>query len=442
VSRTATLVVEDIMRREAAWEYVRGALWVLPTTAVFAALAAGSILSQIDLSAESPLVFQGTADDARTLLIAVASTMATVIALVMGLTLVALQLASTQFSPRLLRNFLRDRVNKIVLSIFVATFTFSTAGLYTVGVQAGQRVDTYPRLAVSAALLLLFVSLVTLVVFIHHLSHSIQIDEVMAQVERSTMRVIAHDLPTGGVTREPLPEAPVWAVEVPSYRSGYVQTAHPEQLIAVAAEQDVTIAVTTMVGEYVIAGAPLLHIWRKSPEQPPPGPEIVRAVLRYAVRIGFERTAEQDVAFGIRQLADIAVKALSPAINDPYTSIQSLEHIGVVLAALARRPTGGQRLYDDRRALRVLMPGRDLAYYLDLATGQIRRYGGSEPRVVRGLLRVLASTGRFCTDDEDRALVAHHVGLVLEAAESEIRQSADLAPVREHAGRVLSRLNG
>ena len=186
------------MRREAAWEYVRGALWVLPTTAVFAALAAGSILSQIDLSAESPLVFQGTADDARTLLIAVASTMATVIALVMGLTLVALQLASTQFSPRLLRNFLRDRVNKIVLSIFVATFTFSTAGLYTVGVQAGQRVDTYPRLAVSAALLLLFVSLVTLVVFIHHLSHSIQIDEVMAQVERTTMRVIAHDLPTDG----------------------------------------------------------------------------------------------------------------------------------------------------------------------------------------------------------------------------------------------------
>jgi uncharacterized membrane protein len=368
--------------------------------------------------------------------------MATVIALVMGLTLVALQLASTQFSPRLLRNFLRDRINKIVLSIFVATFTFSTAGLYTVGVQAGQRVDTYPRLAVSAALLLLFVSLVTLVVFIHHLSHSIQIDEVMAQVERTTVRVIAHDLPTEGVSREPLPEAPVWAVDVPSYRSGWVQTAHPEHLVAVAAEHDVTIAVTTMVGEYVVAGAPLLRLWRSSPEQPPPDPAIAAHVLRHAVRIGIERTAEQDVAFGIRQLADIAVKALSPAINDPYTSIQALEHLGVVLASLVRRPLGGQRLCDDTGATRVLMPGRDLAYYLDLATGQIRRYGGSEPRVVRGLLRVLATTARFCTDDADRALVAQHVRLVLEAAESGIRQSADLDPVRDHAHRVLNQLAG
>ncbi len=428
------------MRREAAWEYLRGALWVMPTAAVVVALAAGSGLSQVDMSADNRLVFQGTADDARTLLIAIASTMATVIAVVLGLTVVALQLASTQFSPRILRNFLRDRINKIVLSIFVATFTFSTAGLYTVGVSAGQRVDTYPRLAVSTALVLLFVSLVTLVVFVHHLAHSIQIDAIMVLIERTTVRVVTHDLPA--VEGESLPQAPVWAVEVPSYKSGYVQTVHPEQLIAAATEHDVTIAVTTMIGEYVIADAPLLRIWRSSPEQPAPDPAIVQGVLRYAVRIGRERTAEQDVAFGIRQLADIAVKALSPAINDPYTSIQCLEHLGVVLANLVRRPLGGQQVLDTAGVPRVLMPGRDLDYYLDLATGQIRRYGGSEPRVVRALLRVLDSTGRFCRDDTCRAVVAHHVRLVLEAAETEIRQSADLAPVRDHATQVLRRVTG
>jgi uncharacterized membrane protein len=117
------------VRREAAWEYLRGALWALPSVAVVVALVAGSGLSYIQLQPGSSLdafLFQGTADDARTLLIAIASTMATVIALVLGLTVVALQLASTQFSPRLLRNFLRDRANQVVLSVFVATFTYST----------------------------------------------------------------------------------------------------------------------------------------------------------------------------------------------------------------------------------------------------------------------------------------------------------------------------
>ena len=125
------------MRREALWEYIRGALWVLPTIAVVLALGIGLVLSQIEVSSTSWFVFQGTPDDARTLLIAISSTLATVIALVLGLTVVALQLASTQFSPRLLRNFLRDRTNQVVLSVFVATFTYSTAGLFTVGVVGG-----------------------------------------------------------------------------------------------------------------------------------------------------------------------------------------------------------------------------------------------------------------------------------------------------------------
>jgi uncharacterized membrane protein len=163
-------------------------------------------------------------------------------------------------------------------------------------------------------------------------------------------------------------------------------------------------------------------------------------VVHGVVRIGFERTAEQDVAFGVRQLADIAVKALSPAINDPYTAIQSLEHLGVVLASLAGRRLGNQFVSDPSGVRRVFIPGRDLAYYLDLATGQIRRYGCAEPRVDRALLRVLENTGAFCVNPDDRRLVAVQVRLVLEAAESSIQQQADLVPVREHAGRVLRRL--
>jgi len=426
-------------------DYLKGALWVYPTLAVVLALLAGAGLSSVSVPPDSPLdpfLFQGTADDARTLLIGISGTMMSVIALVLGLTLVALQLSSTQFSPRLLRHFLRDRVNQLVLSVFVATFVYSTAGLYTVGIRHGERVDDYPRLAVTLALGLLFASLMVLVYFVHHVAHSIQVDEVMVAVERKTMAVIEHDLPSRGVEEAAPPAPPVWAVAVPAYRSGYVQTLHSAPLLEAAVAGDVVAEIVPMVGEHVIKGAPLAWVWRTSPELRAPDPATFERPVHDAVRVGFERTAEQDVALGVRQLADIAVKALSPAVNDPYTAIQALEHLSVLLAALAARALGSVHRYGEDGVLRVVVPGRDLAYYVELATGQIRRYGADEPRVARALLRVLASTGTFCRDDAGRAVIAEHVRLVMEAAERGISQAADLLPVTEHGEKVLRSVTG
>src|SRR3954452_22973848 len=167
-----------MMRREAWREYSRGSFWLLPVVAGALSVALGAVLSQIDVAPESPLAFQGTADDARSLLIGITGTMVTVIALLLGLAVVALQLSSTQFSPRLLRNFLRDRPNQVVLSVFVATFGYSAAGLFEVGVAGGERVTEFPRFAVTVALGLLFLSLGLLVFFADHLAHSIQVDQV------------------------------------------------------------------------------------------------------------------------------------------------------------------------------------------------------------------------------------------------------------------------
>jgi len=118
------------------------------------------------------------------------------------------------------------------------------------------------------------------------------------------------------------------------------------------------------------------------------------AGLARGVRLGFERTAEQDVAFGVRQLADVASKALSPAINDPYTAVQAVDHLSVILAALATRPLGGRTLSDRHGAARVHIPGRDWEYFIDLGLGQVRRFGHTEPRVVLALLRVARDLGK------------------------------------------------
>jgi len=250
---------------------------------------------------------------------------------------VALQLSSTQFSPRLLRNFLRDRPNQIVLSAFVATFAYNAAGLYTVGISGGNRTATFPRLAVSGALVLLFVSLGLLVFFADHLVHSIQVDAIMNVVQRNTIAVIRDGLLTGG---HDAPEVPEWAVAVVSQRSGYVQAVRPGMLLPHAVRHGVSLRLRPRVGEHVVAGTTLVWIWRASPRDPAPDPQVFSRVLGTGVRIGFERTLEHDAAFGIRQLVDVACKALSPAVNDPYTAVQAVDHLSVIFCALAQRPLG------------------------------------------------------------------------------------------------------
>lgn len=417
----------------------------MPTAAVILALIVGAGLSSVLVDPASPfavLLFEGTSDDARNLLVSIASTMVTVIALVLGLTVVALQLASTQFSPRLLRNFLRDIPNQLTLSVFVATFAYSTAGLYTVGIANGQRIETYPRLAVSGALLLLFVSMVMLVYFVHHLAHSIQIDQVMKGVEKATLRVLEHSFVEGD-PQLPLPKPPDGAIALAAMRSGYVQAIHVGPFVEALEASNLSALIVPIVGRHVVAGTPLAWVWDTADGGRPslaPGTlaELRRAVTR-TVRVGYERTLEQDVAFGIRQLADIASKALSPAVNDPYTANQAVDHLASILAVLTVRQHGPQAVKDGQGMVRLHVPARDFDYLLELALGQVRRYGANEPRVVRALLRVCRDVGGF-GGEAHRAVLRRYVETLLDDVRRAVPQSADREPLLAEGDAVLAAL--
>jgi uncharacterized membrane protein len=255
------------------------------------------VLSVVSIGVHAPLAFQGTPDDARNLLIGIAGTMVTVIALMLGLTVVALQLSSTQFSPRLLRNFLRDRPTQVVLSAFVATFAYSMAGLYTVGVSGGNHTAGFPRLAVSGSIVLLFISLGLLVFFADHLVHSIQVDAIMHVVEQP-VTVIRDGLLPGS---QDAPEAPAGATAITSRRSGYVQAVHCRALLTHAARHGACLRLRPRVGEHVVAGTTLAWIWPASAGAPAPDRKLFTRVLEAGVRIGFERTLQQDAAFDIRR---------------------------------------------------------------------------------------------------------------------------------------------
>jgi uncharacterized membrane protein len=418
-------------------EYAAGSLWVVPAVCAAVALVAGLLLSQVRIPAGSPLaplVFEGTADDARTLLIAIASTVVTVIALVLGLTVVALQLSSTQFSPRLLRNFLRDGATQWVLGVYLATFAYSAAGLYTVGVAAGQRVEDFPRLAVTGAMVLLFATLGMVVYFADHLAHSLQIDRIAELVQTSTLEVVRSS-PGTSVADRPTP--PDRAVPIPALRSGYVETAQPHRLLPLAAAHHATVLIVPWVGQHVIEGMPIAWVWSAAGDPPPPPAEFQRALGR-AVRIGFERTLEQDCGFGMRQLVDIACKALSPAVNDPYTAVQAIEHLEVVCCALAARPLGDDVAGDPASGVAVVMTCRRFEEYLELVCGLLRRYGSHEPTVLVAILHLLASCAARTRDDDRRtAALRREAALVLGAAERTI-DAADLEQVRRAAARLPS----
>lgn len=425
-------------RAAALGEYLRGALWALPGVAAALALVAGSLLSRVRIPPDSvwqPLAFAGTADDARQVLITIASTVVTVIALVLGLTIVTLQLASTQFSPRLLRNFLRDRPNQVVLATFVATFAYSTAGLYTVRATGGA---DFPRLAVSGAIALIFLSLGMLVFFVHHIVHSIKIDTIMNSVAEVAARAVRAYAPEGPGTDRAGPVPPPGALALAATRSGYVQTVQPALLLEAAAGQDAVVAIVPRVGDHIVAGTePLALAWSRQGGPPADAPALARAV-HHAVQIGTERTLQQDVMFGIRQLVDIALRALSPAVNDPYTGVQTLDRLAVLVDALGRRTLGDDVRTDAAGVARAVVAGPVFADYLDLACGQIRRYGAGEPAVCLALLRLLTTAASSVTDARRRAAVTDQARLVLAAAESRIVQPADRSAVREAGARLMA----
>jgi uncharacterized membrane protein len=349
---------------------------------------------------------------------------------------VALQLSSTQFSPRLLRNFLRDRPNQVVLGVFVGTFAYSAGGLFTVGISSGERSAEFPRFAVSVAVALLFLSLALLIFFADHLAHSIQVDSIMRVVERGTLPVIGAALFT---CEDPTPVAPQWAMPVTSRRSGYVQAVDVRQLRTAAAAGRLTVLLRPRVGEHIVAGTVLAWAWRPSPDAEAPPEALVAAMLDRAVRIGFERTLEQDPGFGLRQLTDIGCKALSPGINDPYTAVQAIEHLAVLFAALAVRPVGDHVGRDASGSVVLVVPGRRFSDHLSLGPGLLRRYGAGEPTVVQALLRLLGCVAAVGRDDPKRwAAIEEQARLLVADAESAVRRVEDLAPVYAE-GDALSR---
>jgi uncharacterized membrane protein len=277
------------------------------------------------------------------------------------------------------------------------------------------------------------------VYFADHLMHSIQIDAINKRVVDNTRRVLRemHIETVGGLA----PRAPEWAVPLKARKSGYVQVVHPELLLPVASQAGVTICLRPKVGAHVVAGTTIGWAWAPTAEDPRPDPEPFEQAVNLDVRIGFERTLEQDVAFGIRQQLDIACKALSAAINDPYTAVQAINHLSEIYCELAVRPLGADVLTDSDGRGRVVVPGNTFRDYLFFVCGVLGRYGAHEVTVMTALSHLVRACTEVLPPGSDRLNPLHQAagGILVDAKRAMVRPS-DVESIRRRTESLLVRI--
>ena len=428
--------------RSLSLEDVRASLWFTPSVAAVVSLAAALALAEI-APKNGPLAdlpWPGDANAASTVLQVIATTIIPVTSLTFSLVVVALQLASQQFSPRLLREFARDWVIQAVLAVLVSAFVFALTVL--LGLNSDEPV---PKLAVNIAFVLSLASIGALLAFLGHIVRALRIDTMMVAVHGETVATLQQVYPP---LDEPAPNrpddvpGPDGAAVVPSRRSGFVKVIDPAALVRVAEAEDLLLWMTLRPGDHVTLGTPLGTACRQDGSAVPD--ELARRIagdVLDAVELGYERTSEQDTAFGLRQLADIAVKALSPGINDPVTAAHAVGYMADLLVRLHGRWLGPQVYAGRDGTPRVVVPDRDHLYYLELACGQVRRYGRREPTVLIALLRMLRDVGLSVQDERQAQQVRDQTRLVVaEMADDLLPQDAE--QVRGMAARVEQVLRG
>jgi uncharacterized membrane protein len=395
-----------MLRFEAIREYLRSSLWFIPLLFAIGAVVLAAVLLTVDSALAGDLgPFSGTAEGARSVLSTIAQSMLSFTVLVFTVTMLVLQLASNQLSPRVMRTFLRDRGNQVVLGLFVATFVYTLVVLRDVRTPGADSPGFVPGLAVSTAFVLLLTSVLAFIYYIDHMAHAIRATTVMDSIANETHAVIDRAFPEAlvdGSADEPDPDGlPRSELDqtIDAAHQGVLVAVDDASLLELASVGDRAVVVMPTIGESIQHGSALFRIrghWDGHD----------RDRLTDAVTVGRERTLQRDPGFGIRQLVDIALRALSPGVNDPTTAVQALDRIEGILRRLATRrfPPPVQR--DEAGVPRLRVPQPDWPSFVRLATEEIRLAAVGQPVVERRLRRMLDGVAACAPEDRRLAVWA------------------------------------
>jgi uncharacterized membrane protein len=445
---------------------LRDSLWYRPALMTLGAIVMAFVMIWIDeqvlqgSNLRTWWLFSGGVEGARGVLSAIAATMITVVTTAFSITMVTLQLSSSQYSPRILRGFTGDPGNQLVLGIFIATFVYCLLVLRSVRSELEDQRTFVPALAISLALVLALVCIGSLIYFLHHASRTIQASVILDKSANDTFGLIEDHFNVGNSermsdrTRSLLDNLPVVA-EVTSERPGYLRGMDDSTLVALARKYDLLLTLHPHVGNYIFTGSPLATVQRfttrelneddehseeesvfirlkeqiaevLSPNSADAGKkekdgngrsevEKISDAIRGTFTTGLERTLNEDVLFGFQQLADIGLRALSPGVNDPTTAMFCIDWLGEGLIRVQDTNDRPTVAVDEDGTPRVVYPPIPFEQFLTISFRHIRHYAAGDPFVSRHIIEVLESVYRSATNEQARAAVAEGARRTVEA---------------------------
>ncbi|PSB21546.1 DUF2254 domain-containing protein [Phormidesmis priestleyi ULC007] len=428
------------------WDSLQSSYWFLPTLIAGVAAVLALILLYVDWMGKSPgfwWLYTGGPDGARSMLSTVAGAMATVSGTAFSITIVALQLASSNFGPRLLRNFMHDVGNQIVLGTFIGTFLYCLLVLRTI---RGEGFDKFvPQLSVTVGMGLAIFSTLVLIYFIHHASTIIQASSVISNVSDELERTINQLFPqqighSSRDTQHQIGEIPTQfeqrSAPIKATKKGYLQLIDDENLMKIARQADVLLCLKVRPGSYLIPGIPLALVY----PQEHVSPKLTKQINDVFI-VGKERTEKQDIAFPIEQLVEVASRALSPGINDPFTAIRCIDRLGAGLSLLVQRDFPSPYRYDNHHTLRVIVEPVTFEFLVDRAFTQIRQYGQSDSVVMMQLLDAIALVAAYAETPKQQMVLQHHAEMILRGSRQGLSEEYDRSEVEKHYQTVLGALN-
>ena len=436
------------------WNHLISTLWFVPSLLVVSGALLAFLFIGVDYTIGEkfgyhPRFFGIQPAGARDLLAVIATSTLTIAVTAFSITIVALTLASTQYSPRILRNFMRDMSNQIVLGILVGIFAYCIVVLRTIQEDVDKNNGFVPSFAVFFGIILGFAGVGSLIYFIHHVATSIQATSIISSIAGETINEIKEHFPSDEDSQK-LDEQTLELLgsenyfEITAAKTGYVQNVDAQELIKSAEKHDLIIKLTKSIGQFTIEGMPILDVYASRKDFVLS--EKLAAHFRKHYEIDDYRTVEGDIAFGLRQIVDIALKALSPAVNDTTTGVICVDYLTAVMVSLAKRPSCPSYHFSDGK-LRLIMQQQKFEDFFDLAFDQIRQNAGGNVAIILRQLNSLDVLSKIITDypkdiepHERHALLETQAKLLNELAERTIKPEVDRQAIKTFYNRVQKSL--
>ena len=404
---------------------LQSSLWAVPVLCVLvgAGISFGTIALDRSFDYEAvPQSLVGGPDAATAILSTVALAMVSLTALVLTITMVVVQLAMGQFSPRIVQRIIRDKPSQLAIGLFVATFVHAILAIREV-TNDGNGSGNVPGIAVVTAFVLVVASIAVLVMYVHHIGQSLRVSALIELVGSHTRKLVDRNYPEDG-SAEPADEAVVAA-----RKSGVIAAIGYETLVEEARRADCVLELVPALGEFVPAGAPLFRVHGE-------GAALDEDRVHDALILRLEPTLDEDVAYGFRLLVDIAERSLAESpLQDPTTAVQAIDRLHDVLRQLVRRPFSDGRHRDADGEVRLVVPAMSWDAYVHLAFDEIRLAGAASPQVARRLKAALADLREVAPPDR-RDVLDEQLELLAAAAERTLgdRREVELALQEDRVG--------